>query len=212
MNYAEPEMQFVSLRQQAEASKLGMWTFIAQEIMFFGGLFLTYTVMRGTHQHAFMVAQRELSTATGTLNTCVLLLSSFTMTMAIRAAKLGKRGALLIYLSGTALFGLAFLLIKGMEWADDIRKGLLPGQFFNGAHGLTVRADIFYGLYYIMTGLHALHLAIGVLLVGALMGGAAWGKFVAPTDTPNAVEGVGLYWHFVDVVWLFIYPLFYLIH
>jgi cytochrome c oxidase subunit 3 len=201
---------FVSLEQQEDAAKLGMWAFVGQEILFFFGLFLVYAVMRSAYPASFLTAHEKLSVPIGTANTAVLLVSSFTMAMSVRAARAGRRSELMRFLACTALLGCVFLAIKGFEWSEHIRDHDLPGVLYRG-HGLSGRPDIFFGLYFLMTGLHGLHVLIGVGVLAWLFVGAARGRLVAPDHTPNSVEGVGLYWHFVDIVWIFLYPLLYLI-
>jgi cytochrome c oxidase subunit 3 len=201
---------FVSLEQQAGAAKLGMWAFVGQEILFFFGLFLVYAVMRSAYPASFLAAHEKLSIPIGTANTAVLLVSSFTMAMSVRAARSGKSRQLMSFLAVTALLGCAFLAIKGFEWSEHIRDADLPGALYRG-HGLHGRPDIFFGLYFVMTGLHGLHVLVGVGLLTWLFILAARGMLVPPDHTPNTVDGVGLYWHFVDIVWIFLYPLLYLI-
>jgi cytochrome c oxidase subunit 3 len=210
MTARELQEHFGDVAQQSAAAKFGMWTFIAQEILFFFGLFLTYTVMRAAYPETFVAAHEELSVALGTLNTCVLLVSSFTMAMAVRAAKLGTRRELAMFLALTGLLGCGFLAIKAFEYAEHIRHGFLPGMLYRG-NGLAGRPDIFFALYFGMTGLHGVHVLIGLLLIAWLLIAAARARLSPRGDLPDTVEGVGLYWHFVDVVWIFLYPLLYLI-
>jgi cytochrome c oxidase subunit 3 len=201
---------FANIGQQSDAAKLGMWTFIAQEILFFFGFFLTYAVMRSSYPQSFLAAHETLSVALGTLNTCVLLVSSFTMALAVRSARLGARRDVAIFLVLTAVLGCAFLVIKGFEYADHIAHGFLPGALYTG-HGLPGRPDIFFGFYFGMTGLHGLHVLIGIALIAWLSVAALRGKLAPHGDLPDTVDGVGLYWHFVDLVWIFLYPMLYLI-
>jgi len=204
------QAHFAHLEQQADAAKLGMWTFVAQEILFFFGLFLTYAVMRSTYPQSFVAAHEKLSVVLGTLNTCVLLISSFCMALAVRAARLGALKHTAAFLVLTAALGWGFLVIKGFEYADHIAHGLLPGALYTG-RGLSGRPDIFFAFYFGMTGLHGLHVLIGIALLTWLIIGALRGKLTPHGDLPDTVEGVGLYWHFVDIVWIFLYPLLYLI-
>jgi cytochrome c oxidase subunit 3 len=204
------QAHFAHLEQQADAAKLGMWTFIAQEVLFFFGLFLTYAVMRSAYPQTFVAAHQKLSVVLGTLNTCVLLVSSFTMALAVRAARLGARKLLAILLASTAALGCGFLVIKGFEYADHIAHGQLPGALYTG-RGIPGRPDIFFAFYFGMTGLHGLHVLIGIALLAWLITGALRGELVPRGDLPDTVDGVGLYWHFVDLIWIFLYPLLYLI-
>jgi cytochrome c oxidase subunit 3 len=210
MTARELQAHFADLPRQSAAAKLGMWTFIAQEILFFFGLFLTYAVMRATYPRTFLSAHEAMSVPLGTLNTCVLLVSSFTMALAVRAAKLGARRPLATCLGLTGLLGCGFLVIKGFEYADHIGHGYLPGALYRG-NGLDGRPDIFFALYFGMTGLHGLHVLIGLGLITWLLIAAARQRLAPRGDLPDTTEGVGLYWHFVDVVWIFLYPLLYLI-
>jgi cytochrome c oxidase subunit 3 len=208
MNTAAHQPQFVSVAQQRSAAKLGMWAFVAQEVLFFSGLLLTYAAMRAAYPETFALAHERLDMWLGTLNTAVLLVSSFTMALAVRAAKLGERRHVVLALALTALLGCAFLAIKGYEYATDWSEGLLPGRWYAG-HGIAGRPDIFFGLYFALTGLHGVHVAIGIL--GLLSLSFAVVRSTNPLGLRNTIEGFGLYWHFVDIVWIFLYPLLYLI-
>jgi cytochrome c oxidase subunit 3 len=195
-----PALQFVDLGQQQHAAKLGMWTFVAQELLFFTGLFLAYSELRFAYPETFVHAHRAMSVTLGTLDTVTLLTSSFAMALAVRYAKLAAPRATRLALLLTAALGCAFLVIHGFEYWMHGHEGLLPGRFYAG-DGLPGRPDLFFGLYFVLTGLHSLHVAIGVGLLVWL----ALGRHGAST-----IENTGLYWHFVDVVWLFLFPLFYL--
>jgi cytochrome c oxidase subunit 3 len=203
-----PALQFVDVRQQQHAAKLGMWVFIGQELLFFTGLFLAYGEVRFDYPDTFASAHRAMNVTLGTLDTAVLISSSFAMALAVRSAKIASlraaRGALLL----AAALGAAFLAIHGWEYAQHAGEGLLPGRFYAGS-GLAGRPDLFFGLYFVLTGVHALHVAIGValLLWHALR---ARGSRGLGTSGSSTIENVGLYWHFVDIVWLFLFPLFYL--
>ncbi len=192
-----------------EVASLGMWVFLATEAMFFGPLFMGYVHERLQSAGGFAVASGLTHLELGTLNTAILLTSSFAMAMGVRFAALEERRALRRCLAATALLGLAFLVVKGTEYVLEWRDGLAPVLHFTyaGAHGPAVEA--FFFLYFLMTGVHAIHLTIGIGLVAWL----AHRAHVAPlyASGRNAVEMVGLYWHFVDVVWVFLYPMFYLI-
>lgn len=198
--------QFTDLDQQHDAARLGMWAFLATEILFFGGLFAAYIVYRWRYAAAFDQASNLLHVDLGTLNTLVLLLSSFTMALAVHFAQRDRRAWLTVCLLSTALLGAGFLGIKFYEWHLEAGENLLPGPHFAGPPAQA--SQLFFVLYFAMTALHALHLSIGVCIVLTLAALSLRGAFVKPRHTP--VELVGLYWHYVDIVWLFLYPLLYL--
>ena len=200
---------FPNLAEQKEASSLGMWLFIAQEIMFFGGLFLAYTVYRNLYPAAFAEASHHLDWKLGGINTAVLIGSSLTMALAVHAAVLGHRRKIVLYLILTVVLGSIFLGVKVVEYADKFEHHLVPGADFRfeGVHGRP--AEIFYSLYFAMTGLHALHMIIGIPILLYLAWRAHRGHYGPEYHTP--VEMTGLYWHFVDIVWIFLFPLLYLV-
>jgi cytochrome c oxidase subunit 3 len=193
---------FEDLEQQKEAATLGMWLFLATEVLFFGGLFLAYTVYRAAYPEAFASASKELSLFFGTLNTAVLLTSSWSMALAVHAAQAGRRRALLWSLAVTAVLGSMFLVVKGFEYSEDFRRHLLPSL----QPGFS---KLFFWLYYAMTLVHATHLVIGIGIISVIFWRALKDEFSATYFTP--VELAGLYWHFVDLIWVFLYPLLYLI-
>ena len=199
--------QFEDLPQQQEAATLGMWTFLATEILFFGGLFLSYIVYRSNYPHEFAEASRHTLVLFGTVNTAILLTSSLTMALAVHAAQRGDNKWLVRFLLITVFLGLGFLGVKGLEYREDLAEHLLPGRSFTSE--LSHPAQIFWFLYWAMTGLHALHVLIGVGLISVMAWLARRLKFSPEYHTP--VEVTGLYWHFVDIVWIFLYPLLYLI-
>jgi cytochrome c oxidase subunit 3 len=205
------EHQFDDAEQQHLAATLGMWVFLATEVMFFGGLFTAYAVYRSLHPSAFVEASRLLNVPLGAVNTAVLLISSLTMALAVRFAQLRRRQAVVGFLLLTMLFGTAFLGVKAVEWTHDYHERLIPAISWNGArfHDPAM-AQMFFVLYFCMTGLHALHLIIGVVLVGVVAYLAWRGWFSGGGMTQ--IENTGLYWHFIDIVWVFLYPLLYLIH
>jgi cytochrome c oxidase subunit 3 len=207
-----PRLQhhFDNLDQQFEASALGMWLFLVTEILFFGGLFTAYMIYRLAYPQAFAEASHELDVVLGGVNTAVLISSSLTMAMAVWAAQMGKRSSQLLFLGLTILLGLAFLGVKAVEYAAKFEHHLVPGPDFRfeGARD-PVHAQLFFSLYFVMTGLHALHMVIGIGLMAVLFVMAARGRFTKAYHTP--VEVSGLYWHFVDIVWIFLFPLLYLI-
>jgi cytochrome c oxidase subunit 3 len=200
--------QFDDIEQQREAAKLGMWIFLATEVLFFGGLFLSYTIYRYTYGQVFAQASRHLDDVLGGANTAVLLLSSLLMALAVRAAELGQKRLLVRLLCGTALLGIVFMSVKAFEYHKDFVEHLVPGANFYWHGPEPGKAELFFWIYFAMTGLHAIHVTvgIGVLVVFALL--ATRGKFSGGNHVP--VEVVGLYWHFVDIVWIFLFPLLYL--
>ena len=207
-----PKLQhhFDAMDQQAEASTLGMWTFLVTEILFFGGLFMAYIVYRSASPEGFQEASHHLNVMWGTANTLVLIISSLTMAMGVRAAQTSappKRQV--AWIAVTMLLGLTFLGIKAIEYKDKFDHHLVPGPHFHWEGKFPGPAEQFYSLYFAMTGLHALHMIIGlgIMTVIAIM---AWKRqFDGTYYTP--VEISGLYWHFVDIVWIFLFPLLYLI-
>jgi cytochrome c oxidase subunit 3 len=201
--------QFDDFPQQKQADTLGMWTFLATEILFFGGLFLAYAVYRWSYSETFAQASRHLDLWLGGINTAVLLTSSLTMALAVRAAQLRNRRAVLWLLAATIAMAFAFLAIKGFEYHHKFTEHLVPGSSFQFAGGNAREALLFFWLYFVLTGLHAIHVLVGVGVLGTLMmftwrGGISF-------ENPMPVEITGLYWHFVDIVWVFLYPLLYLI-
>jgi cytochrome c oxidase subunit 3 len=206
-------VQFDTEAQQKDAATLGMWLFLITEIMFFGGMFAVYTVYRNWYPDVFAIASSSLNEIIGALNTGVLLLSSFTMVMAVRAGQLGQQRAIVIFLILTLLFGGIFLGVKAYEWNQKFEEHHIPGQaafHLDGvAPGDQGHAQLFFSIYFAMTGLHALHMVIGVAILLTLIVQARKGRYSASYYTP--VDVAGLYWHFVDVIWIFLFPLFYLI-
>ena len=202
--------QFDSMGQQKEAAALGMWVFLVTELLFFGGLILAYTIYRWQNARAFAHASRHMDITLGTVNTAVLICSSLTMAMAVRSAATGKKKLLIGFLVATMLLGGAFLGIKAVEYTDHIQHHLFPGPGFHYPPGGDARgASLFFSLYFAMTGLHALHMIIGLGILTTLLVMARRGRFTTSYFTP--VEISGLYWHFVDIVWIFLFPLLYLI-
>ncbi|MFN8005619.1 MAG: cytochrome c oxidase subunit 3 family protein [Terriglobia bacterium] len=200
---------FDTVEQQRESTSLGMWVFLAQEVMFFGGLFLAYLVYRNAYPIAFAEASHHLSVPLGGTNTVVLISSSLTIALAVYAAETGKRRMLMSCLLLTLFLGLAFLGIKTVEYHDKYVHHLIPGLGFSYHGPHAPQARIFFGLYFVMTGMHALHMIIGMGLLVWLMVLTQKGRFSPEYNSP--VELFGLYWHFVDIVWIFLFPLLYLI-
>jgi cytochrome c oxidase subunit 3 len=201
--------QFDDAAQQREASTLGMWAFLITEIMFFGGMFLLYLIYRGSYPQTFAQASNHMDIILGTINTTVLIASSLTVVLSVHAAHDGKQKALLVFLALTILLGLIFLGIKFTEYAHKFDEHLFPGLNFGYDGENPGQAAIFFSLYFAMTGLHALHMVIGIGIFLALMLFAWRGRYSKYYFTP--VEMAGLYWHFVDIIWIFLFPLFYLL-
>jgi len=202
--------QFDDRVQQHEASSLGMWIFLATEIMFFGGLFTGYTIYRNLYTSAFETASHLLNAKIGAFNTVVLICSSLTMALAVHAAQTGKRKRLIAFLLSTMGLGAVFLYIKFvLEWHHEYLDGLAPGLHFTYAGPHASRVELFFCFYFIMTGVHAVHMIVGegVMTVLLVM---AWRGAFSP-EKYNPIEMMGLYWHFVDVVWIFLFPLLYLL-
>ena len=200
---------FDSVEQQREAASLGMWIFLVTEAMFFGALFLAYALYRWQWPDAFRAASHHLDVRLGTLNTGVLIASSFTMALAVRAAQIGKRRAIVLFLVLTMILGTAFLGVQAYEYHHKYVEHLTPGPGFEYPGDQPGHAEMFFYLYFAMTGLHALHMIIGLGVLSVMVGFAARGR-ITP-DYYNPIECTGLYWHFVDIVWIFLFPLLYLI-
>jgi cytochrome c oxidase subunit 3 len=200
---------FDSYEQQQEASYLGMWLFLVTEILFFGGVFAAYLVYRTGNPLAFQLGSNQLDLMWGTINTAVLIGSSLTMALAVWAAQTGRRKSTVGFLMATLVLGSAFLGIKAIEYSHKFHEHLVPGPHFQFEGTLAPQVEMFFNLYFMMTGLHALHMVVGagLLIATAVL---AWKGRFSPQNH-NFVEGVGLYWHFVDIVWIFLFPLLYLL-
>ena len=230
--------QFQTLEQQKDSAALGMWVFLVTEVLFFGGMFLTYTINRHAYFTAFGVGSNTLDITLGTTNTMVLIFSSFTMAMSVWCAQTGKKKFVPLFLILTLALGCAFLGIKAVEYKQKFDHHLIPGHNFDIAYHSThplpgddpkeialekeevakafasdpdtnSHAQLYFSLYFAMTGLHALHMIVGAGLVIWLISASLRGRFTPQYNTP--VEIIGLYWHFVDIVWIYLFPLFYLI-
>jgi cytochrome c oxidase subunit 3 len=204
--------QFEDLGQQHEASTLGMWMFLATEILFFGGVLLAYWVYRTMYPDAWAIGAEQQKALWGGINTIVLIISSLTMALAVRNAQVGRQRGIVIMLVLTMLFGLTFLVVKGIEYNAHWHEGLFPGEHFtwNEHPDLRGKVQLFMIFYWGLTGLHAIHMVIGVgLLIWILL--RAMRKQFTP-EYYGPVEVMGLYWHFVDIVWIFLFPFLYLIH
>jgi cytochrome c oxidase subunit III len=200
--------QFDDLEQQHSAAKLGMWIFLATEVLFFGGLFLAYTIYRFSYPQTFAEASRHLHDIFGGVNTAVLLFSSLLMALAVRAAEMGRKKLLVRLLLTVALLGVAFMTIKGFEYRKDFIDHLVPGTHFRWEGPNPQEAEMFFWIYFAMTGLHAIHVTVGIGILLVLVLLASRDRFAKGNYMP--VEIAGLYWHFVDVVWIFLFPLLYL--
>lgn len=200
---------FSDLEQQREASTLGMWAFLITEIMFFGGLFTGYAVYRAAYPEAFAEASHHLDVLLGSINTVVLIGSSLTMALAVHGAQVNDRKALIRFLLLTMFLGLVFLGIKLFEYAHKFEEQLVPGGNFSYAGAHPQQVQLFFSFYFAMTGMHALHMIIGIGILSVLVILAWRGRFSSVYYSP--VELTGLYWHFVDIVWIFLFPLLYLI-
>lgn len=200
--------QFGDAAQQREAATLGMWVFLATEVLFFGAMFCGYTVYRTSFPAAFMEASQHTLIWFGTTNTAVLLFSSFMVVLAGRAAEEGQLRSASHYALITAGLGLLFLVFKGFEYASEIEEGLFPSSSFHIGDSPAPQGRLFFYFYFVMTGIHGLHVLIGVVLLTIF----SW-RLAKSATPPNstAVELLGLYWHFVDIVWVFLFPLLYLV-
>jgi cytochrome c oxidase subunit III len=234
--------QFQTLDQQKQSATLGMWIFLSTEILFFGGLFLTYTINRHTYADVFAFSSRTIQLSWGAINTIVLIGSSLTMAMSVWCAQTGKKKLVTIFLILTLVLGSVFLFIKGIEYHAKYVEHHIPGWNFDmyyctnnpqacgmspedlakekaelsgltdrvgGQASVNAHAQLFFSLYFGMTGLHALHMIVGAGLLIYLILESFKGRFTPDYNTP--VENIGLYWHFVDIVWIYLFPLLYLI-
>jgi cytochrome c oxidase subunit 3 len=200
---------FADLEQQKEAASLGMWLFLVTEVLFFGGLFAVYSVYRSWYPEAFAAASHEMVVWAGTTNTVVLITSSLTMALAVRAAQVGERRVVMWFLAATMLLGLAFLGIKAFEYYTEFAEHHVPGPGFAFEPVYARHAQIFFSLYFVMTGLHAVHMIIGLGIMTRMLVWSWNGTITREYSSP--IEISGLYWHFVDIVWIFLFPLLYLI-
>jgi cytochrome c oxidase subunit III len=201
--------QFDSAEQQYGASQLGMWIFLANEVMFFGGVLAAYLVTFVVYAPTFEEASNHLSLPLGALNTVVLLASSLTMALAVHAAQVGDRRQQVRQLTWTLLLGSVFLVVKTYEYNHKFHEGLVPGPWFSYAGPGAAEHELFLSYYFTLTGLHAAHMVIGIAVLAVLIVRARRGRFGPSYFTP--VECSGLYWHFVDLVWIFLFPLLYLL-
>ena len=200
---------FETPAHQFDSAKLGMWLFLATEVLFFGGLFVAYAVLRARFPEVFSYASHYLNTLMGGVNTCVLILSSLTMAMAVRCAQQGRKEGTYRWIIGTMILGAIFLGVKVIEYTEKYHHHLIPGSSFQWEGANAGPMKIFYSLYFCMTGMHALHMIIGIGLMFWLLPKVKRGTYTSEYFTP--IENFGLYWHFVDIVWIFLFPLLYLV-
>lgn len=200
--------QFESREQQRTAAETGMWMFLATEILMFGALFTAWAVYRMWYPEPFAMASNRMDLSLGAVNTAVLLTSSLMMALAVLSSQVGQRRLIVLFLILTMLLGAAFLGVKAYEYRHHYSAGEMPGFNWTWDGEASQQVQMFFVFYYAMTGLHALHMVIGLGLLAVLASRAALGRFDAGYHTP--VEMTGLYWHFVDIVWVFLFPLFYL--
>lgn len=200
---------FSDANQQKESAKLGMWIFLLTEILLFGGLFCAYAIFRAWNPEMFINAHLELNQLLGTINTLVLITSSLTIALAIRSLQVDKAKQATMFLALTLLFATVFLVIKYFEYTHKIHLGQLPGKYYSYTGLEGTNPHIFFSIYFTMTGLHAVHIIIGMAVIAIMTVKSAQNKFSSRYYTP--VELSGLYWHLVDLIWIFLFPLLYLI-
>ncbi len=200
---------FADMEQQRASATLGMWVFLITEIMFFGGLFAAYLVYRTTHYQAWVIGSEHMEFWIGTINTVILLCSSLLVALAVHAIQVGLNRLCATFLWIASAMGIAFLVLKGFEYNAHFVEGAVPGALWKLSVPDPQAVQMFFYIYFVMTGLHALHVTIGVVLLAVIGWYAAKGEYTASYHNPVHVSG--LYWHFVDVVWIFLYPLLYLI-
>jgi cytochrome c oxidase subunit III len=206
-----PNLQhhFSDVEQQKDSAKMGMWLFLATEILLFGGLFCAYAIYRAWHPEMFLNAHRFLDVKMGMINTFVLITSSLTMALSIRSLQIDKKKHAVWYLVATLVFACVFLIIKYFEYSHKFHLGQLPGKYytFTGIEG--TNPHIFFSIYFTMTGLHGIHIIIGILVIARMLYRTITNHFSSEYYTP--VEMTGLYWHLVDLIWIYLFPLLYLI-
>lgn len=200
---------FSDVEQQKESAKLGMWIFLLTEMLLFGGLFCAYAIFRAWNPEMFYNAHKFLNVRLGTLNTVILITSSLTIALAIRSLQINKKNSAVLFLAMTLIFAAAFLVVKYFEYSHKFHLGQLPGKFytFTGVEGSN--PHIFFSIYFAMTGLHGIHIMIGMFVIAFMLVKTMNGKFSSEYYTP--VEMTGLYWHLVDLIWIYLFPLLYLI-
>lgn len=200
---------FDTAEQQYSSSKLGLWLFLVTEVLLFGGLFVAYIMFRAQYPDSFLESHLQLDRTMGAVNTLVLIGSSFTMAMAVGKAKANDPQAAARYCLVTLLCGALFMVIKYFEYSHKFHVGLLPGSFYSFEGIAAPHPEIFFSLYFMMTGLHGIHVLVGMGLIAWVMKGSYNNKYGSAYSTP--VELTGLYWHLVDLIWIYLFPLMYLI-
>lgn len=200
--------QFATTEQQRETASIGMWVFLITEVMLFGGLFTAFTVYRLSHPTAFDAGSAHMEFLLGGINTAVLICSSYTMALAIHSAATGKEQRVALFLLATMVIGTVFLGIKFTEYYLHFRDHKVPALWFDYSGPQAPYVQMFFVFYFLMTGLHALHMTIGIGILSVLLFRTLLGSFSAEYHTP--LELGGLYWHFIDIVWVFLYAIFYI--
>ncbi|MEO8481633.1 MAG: cytochrome c oxidase subunit 3 family protein [Acidobacteriota bacterium] len=195
--------------QQLEASTLGMWVFLVTEIMFFGGMFMAYILYRILYPEAWVLGSHHLNVSLGALNTGVLICSSLTMALAVRSAQVSSRKGQIVNLALTIVLGSTFLVVKYFEYKEKFEHHLVPGRHFDMSLPQAAQQQLFFSIYFMLTGIHAAHMIVGIVLMFVILVMSIRNRFSAAYYTP--VEISGLYWHFVDIVWIFLFPLLYLL-
>ena len=200
-----------SANTQFDAGRMGVWLFLVTEVLFFGGLFCAFAIFRTWYFSAFVEAHHHLDKVMGAINTVVLICSSLTMALGVRAAQQSQHKKTVLLLAATLAFAATFLVIKYFEYSHKFHDGLLPGAYFHPLHPFKTgqKGGIFFAVYFMMTGVHGLHVIIGMGLILWILIRASKGEFSSRYYAP--VEGVGLYWHLVDLIWIYLFPLLYLV-
>ena len=207
--HAFRQHHFVNAEQQFDTSKLGMWLFLATEILMFGGLFVGFGLMQANYPEAWVAGHHHLDRIIGSVNTVFLLCSSFTMVMAVHASSTNQKTKAVLNLLATLAFAGGFMVIKYFEYSHKFHEGILPGRYFSYAGGGPPEQAMFFGFYFAMTGIHGIHVLVGMILISWLTIRAQRGEFSSDYYTP--VDLVGLYWHLVDLIWIYLFPLLYLV-
>jgi cytochrome c oxidase subunit 3 len=200
---------FTGMQQQFEATKIGMWLFLVTEVLLFGGLFVGYGIMHSQHPAAFEAAHHHLDRTLGALNTIVLLVSSFTMVLGVWAASTSRRRQTIAYLSATIALAGVFLVVKYFEYSHKFHEGLLPGIYYSHQGDTVPGQFMFFSFYFMMTGLHGIHVVLGMVAIAWVLYRTVRGDFSSSYYGP--VDLVGLYWHLVDLIWIYLFPLMYLL-
>lgn len=201
--------QYENPEQQLTAARFGMWVFLATELLFFTGFFVAYTFYRSAYWEQFHEAGQHMKVGIGTANTFILITSSLFVAWALHFIREDRKGLSALCLLITVLLGIAFLVLKGVEYAEHVREGTLPGVYYRFEEAMTPGAISLYTLYWLMTGLHAIHVTVGIVAMAWIAFETASGTYGRHYHTP--IEVGGMYWHFVDLIWVFLYPLLYLL-